>query len=360
MRLERLAILALVASAGCAKREPVVVPAAVAVLPPQAGSYVAVVDAHSLVSDGSTVGGTPTFHTIAAALASLTPEAEAQRVVLVRAGRYREKLIVDRGHVTLRGEKRETTVITFDASAGAVQPGGGTYGTSGSFTMRIAAPDFRAEHLTIENAFDFQGNSKLPDTSAVKIRSAQAVALQLDRGSDRAAFLDCVITGWQDTLYANAGRAWFYHCVIEGNTDFIFGAGIAVFEECDIVSRAAGFITAPSTPPLQAYGFVFVASKLSRTANVKEQTVALGRPWHPSSNPNVNPSAVYIDCLMDDHITIEGWTSMGGYEPGTARFFEYGSKGPGAIKHAARRRLTDADVLSYSIDHVLSGWEPAR
>ena len=90
------------------------------------------------------------------------------------------------------------------------------------------------------------------------------MALHLDRGSDRAAFVDCVFSGWQDTLYANAGRAYFKQCIILGHIDFIFGAGVALFDDCDIVSRAGGFIAAPSTPPLQRYGLVFVGSRLGR------------------------------------------------------------------------------------------------
>ncbi len=109
--------------------------------------------------------------------------------------------------------------------------------------------------------------------------------------------------------FANSGRAYFHDCLISGQTDFIFGAGVAVFEECEILSRAAGYVTAPSTPPLQRIGFVFVKSRISREADVPDGSVALGRPWHPSSSPNTSPSAVFIECLMDGHLSIEGWTS---------------------------------------------------
>ena len=321
--------------------------------------YAAVVDAKFIGQDGTPVAGAPTYHTLGAALAAAPDSSATPHVIYLRTGRYREKLTVDKANITLIGESRDGVVLTFDATADTRDPDGGTVGTRGSYTLRIAAPDFRAEHLTIENAFDYKANQARVVSDPAKIRNTQAVALHLDRGSDRAAFVDCVLSGWQDTVYANAGRASFRQCIILGNVDFIFGAGVAVFEDCDIVSRGPGYIAAPSTPPLQRYGLVFVGSRLGRESNdVKPNSVALGRPWHPSSNPNVNPSAVFIDCNVDDHILTDGWTQMGGYGPEAARFFEYKSHGVGAVKDPRRRILTEAQATEYSVDLVLGGWKP--
>jgi pectinesterase len=317
------------------------------------------VDAKFTGQDGALVAGAATYHTLGAALTAAPDSSASPYVIYIRNGRYREKLNVDKANITLIGQSRDSVVLTFDATADTPDPDGGTLGTRGSFTLRIAAPDFRAEHLTIENAFDYRANAARPFSDPAKVKNTQAVALHLDRGSDRAAFVDCVFLGWQDTVYANAGRASFKQCIILGNVDFIFGAGVAVFEDCDIVSRAGGFIAAPSTPPLQRYGLVFIGSRLGRESNgVKPNTVALGRPWHPSSNPNVNPSVVYIDCNMDDHILVEGWTQMGGYGPEAARFFEYKSHGVGAVKDPKRRVLSDVQASQYSAEEVLGGWKP--
>jgi pectinesterase len=354
LRIVPLLASTLVASA-CIANAPAPIPPP----PPVHVRYGAVVDARFVGRDGTPVDGSPTFHTIAAALEAAPDSSSSPHVIYIRNGRYHEKLTVDKAHITLLGESRDGAVLSYDATADTPDPDGGTYGTRGSFTLRVAAPDFRAEHLTIENAFEFRANQAKPATDPSKVKNTQAVALHLDIGSDRAAFVDCVLSGWQDTLYANAGRAYFKQCVILGNTDFIFGAGIALFDDCDIVSRGGGYITAPSTPPLQRYGMVFVASRLGRESNsVKPNSVALGRPWHPSSNPNVNPSAVFIDCDMDDHITAEGWAPMGVYGPETARFFEYQSHGVGAVKHPGRRTLTDEQARQYGVDEVLGGWKP--
>lgn len=326
---------------------------------PARARYGAVVDARFAGQDGDRVAGEATYHSIAGALDAAPVSSPTAFVILIRNGRYHEKLTVDKANITLRGESRGGTILTYDAHADTPSPDGGTYGTGGSFTLRVAAPDFHASQITIENAFDYRANAAKPLTDPTRSKNAQAVALLLDRGSDRAAFTDCVISGWQDTLYANAGRAWFHDCIILGQTDFIFGAGTAVFDDCDIVSRGGGYITAPSTPPLQLYGFVFYGSRLGReTDRVKPNTVALGRPWHPSSNPNVNPSAVFIDCNLDDHILVEGWAPMGGYAPGTARFFEYRDHGVGAVSNPARRTLNDAEFARYTVRDVLGGWTP--
>lgn len=319
----------------------------------------AIVDAKFVGQDGARVAGIPTYHTLGAALTAAPDSSAVTYVIYIRNGRYHEKLTVDKPNITLLGETRDGVVLTFDANADTPEPDGGTLGTRGSFTLRITAPDFRAEHLTIENAFDYRANLARSASDPAKVKNTQAVALHLDRGSDRAAFVDCVFSGWQNTLYANAGRASFRQCIILGHVDFIFGAGVAVFEDCDIISRGGGFIAAPSTPPLQRYGLVFIGSRLGRESNtVKPNTVALGRPWHPSSNPNVNPSAVYIDCNMDDHILAEGWTQMGGYSAEAARFFEYKSHGVGAVKDPKRRVLSDNQASQFSVDEVLGGWKP--
>ena len=334
-------------------------PAMPAAVSPARAHYDAVVDGHFTGQDGDRVAGEATYHTVARALDAAPESSPTPFVILIRNGRYHEKLTVDKANITLRGESRDGTVLTFDAHADTPQPDGGSYGTSGSSTLRVAAPDFHAQQLTIENAFDFRANSAKLATDPSRARNTQAVALLLDRGSDRAAFTNCVISGWQDTLFANAGRAWFHDCIILGQTDFIFGAGTAYFDDCDIVSRGAGNIAAPSTPPLQLYGFVFHGSRLGReTDRVKPNTVALGRPWHPASNPNVSPSAVFIDCNMDDHILVEGWAPLGAYGPETARFFEYRDHGVGAVNNPARRTLSDAEFARYAVREVLGGWTP--
>lgn len=344
--------------------------------------YTAVVDSGFRGEEGKggldeKVGAPPHYRTIGAALAALPALSTSQSgraVIFIRNGRYREKLTISRAGVTLLGESRDGTIVTYDAVADTPSPNGGTLGTRGSYTLRIAAPDFAAVNLTIENAFDYNANFGKSAGDPTKLRNPQGVALMTDSASDRASFINVRIAGHQDTLFPNVGRSYFGGCEIRGNVDFIFGAGRAVFENCEIVSldrhSAAnnGYITAASTPDSSPFGFLFVGSRLEKESpSMAPHSVALGRPWHPSADPRARGSVVFVDCWMDDHIGARGWERMSSvdstgvriwYDPEGARFFEAGSVGPGAVPSPTRRLLFDADLEKYTVENVLAGWEP--
>ncbi len=330
--------------------------------------------AYTGVSGAPSPGGVPTFRTIGDALSQLPVNGGTRTVIYIKNGHYREKLTVDRPRVTLRGESRNGVVLTYDASADTPSPGGSTFGTRGSYTLRIVAPDFRAEHITIENAFDYPANAAKAADDPTKIKNTQGVAVMTDLGNDRAVFDDVRILGHQDTLFVNSGRAWFHACEITGSVDFIFGAGQSVFEACDIISRDRGsatnngYVTAPSTNVSQPYGMLFLHSRLKKErAGMASASVTLGRPWHPFADPQAVGSAVFISCEMEDHIGAKGWDRMSSvdstgtriwYEPESARFFEYGSTGPGAQSSPSRRLLTKKEMQRFTRVNVFSGWNP--
>jgi pectinesterase len=336
--------------------------------------YAAVVDARFTGKEGDTVSGAPVYRSIGAALGGMTANGGPRAIVFIKNGRYREKLTIDRPRITLRGEHRDSVVITFDAAADTPSPGGGRYGTRGSFTLRIVAPDFRAENLTIENSFDYAANAAKPDSDSTKFRNPQAVALMTDLGSDRATFVNVRILGHQDTLFANSGRHYFYKCYVAGHVDFIFGAGQAVFDDCDIVSLDRGsrtnngYITAASTSTKDSVGFLFLKSRLKKQSpSMAPASVTLGRPWHPFADPDAVGSVVFIDTWMDDHIGTKGWDRMSSvdstgarvwYEPASARFFEYRSTGPGAVTSPTRRNLSEREARRYLELGLLRGWRP--
>jgi pectinesterase len=147
-----------------------------------------------------------------------------------------------------------------------------------------------------------------------------------------------------------------------------------VFDDCDIVSRDRGsktnngYVTAPSTKADQPYGFLFVKSRLKKEKPMMPaNSVTLGRPWHPFADASVNSAVAFIDCWMDDHIGTKGWDRMSSvdstgtrtwYEPATARFYEFGTTGPGAVPSESRKVLSAADASRYSASNVLNGWVP--
>jgi pectinesterase len=340
-------------------------------------NYQALVDPRSPI-------GKNIYHTISEALAAAPAAAEKPHIIYIRNGRYREKLSVTKPNIALIGESRDKTLLTYNAHAGQKMPGSNeTWGTFLSATLTVLAPDFRAENLTIENSFDFLANDALDPDATKKVRGTQAVALTLDAESDRAAFRNVKLSSYQDTLYANSGRSYFLDSMIEGNVDFIFGAGRALFEKSDIINRRraretnpTGYVTAPSTNINNAYGLVFLNCRLMKEKGVPANSVPLGRPWHPTTtfadgryaDPDAIGASVFIRTYMDEHISRDGWASMRGtsrdgtkgtvFEPQSARFFEYKSHGPGALVNSERRQLSEKEASKYTLEKIFGGWAP--
>lgn len=312
----------------------------------------------------------PRFNRFADALAAAPSEGEY--IIGVAPGDYYEKVLIDRPQVALAALSNETAKprLHFDAFAGiSAQYHRDGWGTPGSATLTIAASDVTLRGLQIENSFDFLANDRRDSDDPARVRHSQAVALLLDDGSNRTLIVDSQIDGYQDTVFVNAGSSYFYRTRISGNVDFIFGEGFAVFDQCEIVSRPRakafssgeiqGHITAPSTNIEQPWGLVFIDSRLTRAAGVPDGSVSLGRPWHPTTtfedgryaDPDAIGSAIYLNTWMDAHIIDAGWASMTGtardgsksrvFTPAESRFFEYSSRGPGAIEHPDRRLLEE-------------------
>lgn len=339
----------------------------------------AIVDHHYTGDEGANVDGVKMFRQVTNALNDAPLHAVAPHLIFIKTGRYYEKLTIDKPFITLIGESRDRTILTFDDAADTKKPDGKTGNTFGSASLSILVNDARIENLTIENSFDFPANAAKAHDDPTRFKNTQAVALRINQASDRAILKNVALIGYHDTLLVNAGRSYFQHCYIAGHIDFIFGAGQAVFDDCDIVSRAQGYITAASTLLSNAYGFLFVHCRLKKeTPELADECVALGRPWHPttswadgtrSANPNAVGCVVFKNCWMDSHIIAAGWDRMHGWDkdgkeiwfyPQDARFFEYGSTGPGARQHPARRVLSESEARQYTSENVLGGWNPAE
>jgi pectinesterase len=257
----------------------------------------------------------------------------------VKDGVYREKVEVYAWNtlVSLVGESRDGTVITFDDYFDKVDKGRNS--TFHTYTLRVRGNDFHAENLTIINSSGPVG---------------QAVALHVE--ADRAAFVNVAIKGFQDTLYvAGEGfRSYFRDCYVEGTTDFIFGGGTALFENCEIRSLGNSYITAASTPKNQEFGLVFRNCRL--TAGPDVDRVYLGRPWREYAR------TVFLDCAMGDHITAEGWHNWDrAANEATAFYAEYRSIGPGSNptgRVAWSKQLSGQSAEGYSMDNLFRGWKP--
>ncbi len=322
-----------------------------------------------------------TFNTIQAALDAVPDNAQITYRILIGSGQYYEKLTITKSNIQLIGENKNNTRIYYDAYAGQTIAEGKTWGTPGSATLTIKATDIRIEKITIENTFDFLTNDALANEDPKRLANSQAVALFLDTPSDKVLVRDVNLLGYQDTLFVNSGRSWFDKTFIAGNVDFIFGNGNALFTESEIKTLARGkpnfphgYLVAPSTQISQEYGLTFINCRLTRDSSVPDNSVPLGRPWHPTTqfadgryaDPNAIGKAVFINNWMDKHITPDGWYSMNGtardgtktpFYPEDARFFEYKSSGPGAQINYKRRQLSDEEIKDYSREKILGDWK---
>ncbi|MFV8781803.1 pectinesterase family protein [Microbulbifer sp. SA54] len=328
--------------------------------------------------------GIPSYPTITAALAAAPDNRRSPFVVYLAEGRYREKVLVNKSSIHLIGAGPDKSIISFGDYAGMPAAGTGEpMGTFSTATLTVEARDFKAENLTIENSFDFLATDALPKGHKEKISGTQAVALKTGVDSDRAAFRNVRLSGFQDTLFVQGGRSYFVESIIEGNVDFIFGAGQALFERSDIITRpratqrkTVGYITAPSTDISNRFGLVFLNCRLLKAPGVPPGSSPLGRPWHPTTtfpdgryaDPSAIGASIFINTYMDDHIPEDGWASMRGtsrdgskstvFTPESARFFEFGSYGPGAAINPKRRQLSERAAAEYTSANILAGWQP--
>ena len=264
--------------------------------------------------------GAGEFRTIDEAIEVCRAFMDYTKVIYVKKGVYKEKLIIPSWltNITICGEDRDNTIITWDDHANIKMPVGGLdseaavkgkpMGTFRTYTLKVQGSYITLKNITIEN-------------NAAKL--GQAVALHTE--GDHILVQNCRLLGNQDTVYTGVGgtRVAFYDCYIEGTTDFIFGPSIAWFQNCEIHSKANSYITAASTPAGQKYGYVFYKCRL--TADKDVDKVYLGRPWRPFA------ATIFMDCELGKHIRPEGWHNWNNAKnEETARYAEYGNKGEGA------------------------------
>lgn len=333
--------------------------------------YDMIVDSKFSGENGTEVDGVKTFKTIQSCIDAVPKKSPNKVTIFIKNGTYKEKLKIDKQNISLIGEDRDKTILTYDVANASINPETGkTYGTGGSASVTITynATNFSAENITMANEFvegTFNGSGE------------QAVAVS--NQADKSVFVNCKLIGNQDTLLTEAPgvtidennplppvsqlkktRQYYYKCEIQGDVDFIFGRAQAVFDDCDIVSLNRGsksnngYITAASTWENFKYGYLIINSRLLGEEGIAPNSVSLGRPWHPNNYKEANARVAYINCYMGEHISTKGWDDMSGFKAEDADFFEYGSYGPGAKVSDTRIVLTDEQAREYTIANVFS------
>ncbi len=93
--------------------------------------------------------------------------------------------------------------------------------------------------------------------------------------------------------------------------------------------------------------------------------MSLGRPWHPSGDPNAVGQMLVRESTLGAHIrNSQPWSDMSGFNWRTGgRFSEYRNSGPGAGANGNRPQMSDAQAANYTAARYLAGsdgWNPLR
>jgi len=266
--------------------------------------------------------GSGDFNTVQAALNFAMKElAKADPVTInIRNGAYRELLYLrGKDNVTLKGESRDGVLIqytnhdTLNAGSGASQaPGAATAPSGGRSVMLVEASDMlRLDTLTIRNT-----------TLRSSAISAQAETLYFNNDAGRLIAIDASFFSEQDTLQLK-GWSWFYHSLVAGNVDFIWGGSrAALFEESEIRSvgdttsaTSGGYVLQARVPNATDKGFVFLNSSLTHGPGPGplHGDVPNGATWLARSPGGTATwdNIAFINCRMDSHVAPAGWAGLG-------------------------------------------------
>ena len=309
-------------------------------------NYDKVVDSAYDGTDGEQVNGITTYKTVQAAVNSVDKANTKRVVILVKEGDYNEHLVVSSPYISLIGEDSEKTRIYYDVKELA----GGDMDKRCAVRIESTAHNFTAENLTFENTYNYLGDGTKSNESADALSS----------DADNASYINVRILGYQDTLCANKGTQYYYKCYIAGNVDFIYGnEPRALFNDCKLVFRYnanknSGYVCAPRTSADAAYGLTFYKCQVLSEDGCSGSKYYLARPW------GADAYITWIDCYMGKILRANAanpYADMSGNSAKAARFYEYGSYGPGYAINANRPQISKkkADEM-IKINYL--GWDP--
>ncbi|KAK4479680.1 hypothetical protein RD792_015209 [Penstemon davidsonii] len=259
--------------------------------------------------------GSGNFTTISEALSAMPLKYTGRYVIYVKTGVYKENVIVTQRmvNITMYGDGYKRSIITGNKN---FKDGFQLPNTS---TFAVLGDGFMAQYIGFIN-------------TAGPIKE-QAVALQVH--SKQAVFLNCLMEGYQDTLYAHYGRQFYRDCQITGTIDFIFGDATAVFQNCNIYLRkplknqenvvtAQGKVGKKGNTGFVLQNCTFLADHTFETEKGKFKSY-LGRPWKLYSR------TIVMESYIGDFISPKGWLEYDGSRGLRTLFYaEFNNRGPGS------------------------------
>jgi pectin methylesterase-like acyl-CoA thioesterase len=286
--------------------------------------------------------GAGDFCSVQGALDAVPANNTAPVTITIAPGTYREIVhFRAKNNVTLHGMDRKATII---AATNNNNLNGGT--AIRSLVGVDASSGVAVENLTIHNLTPQNGS--------------QAEALRMQT-CDKCIVRDADILSLQDTLLFS-GRVYVDNSFIAGNVDFVWGTGIAYFNNCEIktVGRTGYNVQARNGASVTAYGYVFVDSRLTSDPGITGNYLArVDAGVYPGSH------VAYINCQLGSHISPVGWLLTAGTATAALRFWEYGSVDPAGNPIDVSQRLAgstqltaDQAAMMRDPTMVLGGWDP--
>lgn len=327
---------------------------------------------------------------------AMNPKQESERITIhIAPGVYREQVIIDTPYITLLNDTPTQEVkLTwyygigykyysvsnsgyYDSDLAFDKIGRGSPARWGVATyIKPTAQYFRAKDITFETSFNKYvtdeeiSDGVIPDgslpftrkiNSDVLSKAATERSAALCSEGDYSEYLNCRFLGSQDTLYTGANTHQYYrNCFIEGNTDFIFGDGDVVFENCEVHwagytdRQQAGYLTASRNAISK--GYLFYNCIISQEKGLYYSAGYLGRPWGKDAK------VAWINTILgsDTAIDLVGWTSMSGNAPEKAGFREYNTQW--ASKAVDTTQRTQGTLLTseegFTPKDFLGQWQP--
>ncbi len=272
--------------------------------------------------------------------------------IYLKSGIYRQKTVLERGDLTIIGENRETTVITYGDYARKIHADGREYNTFRTYTLCVTGERVKLENLTVENSTADPKTAGQCVALSVNAKNFSAENVTLKSTQDTlflAPFPDDLVVRYrgfipEKQLYMDGGSLHlFKNCKICGTVDFIFGCATALFENCEIVSlhddRGYGFVAAPAHSLKQERGFVFYGCDFI-AEGAEKGTVYLARPWRDFGK------CEFIDCALGEHVNpalYDKWNDTD--RDKTARFSRCNLRSPVALSPAKwGRELSRAEA----------------
>ena len=335
--------------------------------------------------------------------ASINPKSENDRVTIhIAPGTYRQQVVIQTPYITFLNDEpsKGDVLLTWYYGIGYKYYSANSEGyydenlankkssknvankrCGATVILFSKASYFKAKDIVFENSFnrymtieevddgvEFTGETIRVKRTAdldVKAKTSTERAAAISIESTYVEFLNCKFYSSQDTLYTGNSPIYFKNCLIEGQTDYIFGRGNVVFDSCELrwkgysTGTTGGYITAARGDIDNYTGYLMYNCKVTKNKSLPVKEGLFGRPWLQSA------IVLFYNTTLEDGSTIgsAGWGAMGGVQPENVDGFkEYGTKlANGATVSTSQRKghvLSDNDVKKLDVKSYIDNWTP--